>query len=126
MVDQQKEKEEAEKTLKEVAEKIKDQTIYDVRLSTNSRRFFVDYVDKDSRYYKSFDDYLNMVSGKIAEELKASNEEVNLDNIVAKLNDLERSDLPKTEDERVFVEIPLSDDFEEIERRVSRIIETLD
>ncbi len=126
MVDQQKEKEEAKKTLNEVAEKIRDQTIYDVKLSTNSKRFFVDYVDKDSRYYRSFDDYLNMVSQKIAEELKASGEEVTMDNIVIKLNDLERSDLPKTEDERVFVEIPLAGDFGEIERRVNRIIKTLD
>lgn len=126
MVDQQKEKEEAKKTLNEVAEKIRDQTIYDVKLSTNSRRFFVDYVDKDSRYYRSFDDYLNMVSQKIAEELKASGEEVTMDNIVIKLNDLERSDLPKSEDERVFVEIPLAGDFGEIERRVNRIIKTLD
>lgn len=126
MVDQQKEKEEAKKTLNEVAEKIRDQTIYDVKLSTNSKRFFVDYVDKDSRYYRSFDDYLNMVSQKIAEEVKASGEEVTMDNIVIKLNDLERSDLPKTEDERVFVEIPLAGDFGEIERRVNRIIKTLD
>lgn len=126
MVDQQKEKEEAKKTLNKVAEKIRDKTIYDVKLSTNSKRFFVDYVDKDSRYYKSFDDYLNMVSQKIAEELKASGEEVTMDNIVIKLNDLERSDLPKTEDERVFVEIPLAGDFGEIERRVKRIIKTLD
>lgn len=126
MVDQQKEKEEAKKTLNEVAEKIRDQTIYDVKLSTNSKRFFVDYVDKDSRYYRSFDDYLNMVSQKIAEELKASGEEVTMDNIVIKLNDLERSDLPKTEDERVFVEIPLAGDFGEIERRVNKIIKTLD
>jgi hypothetical protein len=126
MVDQQKEKEEAKKTLNKVAEKIRDQTIYDVKLSTNSKRFFVDYVDKDSRYYRSFDDYLNMVSQKIAEELKASGEEVTMDNIVIKLNDLERSDMPKTEDERVFVEIPLAGDFGEIERRVNRIIKTLD
>ena len=126
MVDQQKEKEEAKKTLNKVAEKIRDQTIYDVKLSTNSKRFFVDYVDKDSRYYRSFDDYLNMVSQKIAEELKASGEEVTMDNIVIKLNDLERSDLPKTADERVFVEIPLAGDFGEIERRVKRIIKTLD
>lgn len=126
MVDQRKEKEEAKKTLNEVAEKIRDQTIYDVKLSTNSKRFFVDYVDKDSRYYRSFDDYLNMVSQKIAEELKASGEEVTMDNVVIKLNDLERSDLPKTEDERVFVEIPLAGDFGEIERRVNRIIKTLD
>ena len=106
----------------EIADEIKDQTIYTVSLSPNSKRFFLDHVDKDSKYYKSFDDYLDMVAGKIAEDLKVSSENVTLHEVTNKLNDLENSDFLKPVEDRVFIEIPLADDLKEIEERVKKIL----
>jgi hypothetical protein len=106
----------------EIADEIKDQTIYTVSLSPNSKRFFLDYVDKDSKYHKSFEDYLDMVAGKIAEELEVSGEEVTLKGVTNKLNDLEDADFLKPVEDRVFIEIPLADDLEEIEKRVKNIL----
>ena len=70
MVKLEKKQKNAKESFQEIADEIKDQTIYTVSLSSNSKRFFLDYVDKDSKYHKSFDDYLDMVAGKIAEELE--------------------------------------------------------
>lgn len=59
---------EAEERFNSLVERAKNETIYSLDESRNVKGTLVKYVDKDSKYKKSFDEYLKGIAKSIADD----------------------------------------------------------